>query len=384
MKKSTKTKSNKKVLKIAMVLDDTLDRNAGAQVYVLTLGDYLEKLGHDVHYIVGETNKKIRNKQYSLAKNIKVKFSGNHMSIPYYTSKKEVKLLLENERFDAIHVQTPFSPIMAGKVIKQAHGHSKIVVTFHILPYGRISRISNRVFGLWLKYFYNQYFDHYACITEPSQKFSEEYYGIAGEIIRYPVNLSEIKKQTKSKLPKGKRIDILFHGRLEERKGCLELVKTLAQAKNTKVFKNEWFLHISGDGPERSKIEKFVDANDLKQNVKFYGRTTDKRKFQLMNMADITVYPASGGESFGVVLVEAMGSGHTVVLAGNNPGYSSVLDKTPEALFDPKNPEEFLKKLTKYVNNKQARKRLYDKQQKLVKDYDVKKIAKQMVRLYSR
>lgn len=379
MTKNIKVKTKK--LKIAYVLDDTLDRNAGAQVYVLTLGDEMERLGHDVHYIVGDTPKKVRKNQYSLAKNIKVKFSGNHMSVPLFASKKEVRLLLENERFDVVHVQTPFSPIMAGKVIKSAHGHSKIIATFHILPYGFVSRFSNRIFGYWLR-LYNQYFDHYTCITEPSRAFSQDYYGRSGQIIKYPVNISKIKNSIKKKLNKKSEIDLLFHGRLVERKGCKDLLKALNYAKENDLLKKDWFLHISGDGPDRRKIEKYINAHGLSNHVKLYGRTTDSKKFQLMNMSDITVYPAKSGESFGVVLVEAMASKGSIVLAGNNPGYSSVMDKTPECLFDPKNTVEFAEHLAKYINNQAKRDALFKKQQKLVASYDVKTIAKEYIKLY--
>lgn len=373
-------KRNKK-LKIAFVLDDTLDRNAGAQVYVLTLGDHLEKLGHNVSYIVGETKKKVRSNQYSLAKNLKVKFNGNHLSVPLHTSKKEVKELLRNEQFDIVHIQSPFSPIMAGKVMKVADGHSRIIGTFHILPYGAVATFSNYIFGLWLR-LYNKYFDAFLTISEPSQEFSKKYYGITGPIIRYPVNLSQIKKITKKKLNRQHSIELLFHGRLVERKGCLELLKAFAYANENKLLKKDCFLHISGDGPDKQKLKKFVKNNNLTKFVKFHGRTTDEQKFQLMQLSDITIYPAMSGESFGVVTVEAMATAHPIVLAGNNPGYASVLSEAKDSLFDSKNTPEFARHIAKYVNNKRSRDSLFKLQQKLVKKYDVKLVAKQVLELY--
>lgn len=373
-------KKNKK-LKIAFVLDDTLDRNAGAQVYVLTLGDHLEKLGHSVHYIVGETKKKIRRNQYSLAKNLRVKFNGNHLSVPLHTSKREVKDLLRNEQFDIVHIQSPFSPIMAGKVMKIADGHSRIIGTFHILPYGKLSIIGNRILGIWLR-MYSKYFDAFLTISEPSQEFSKKFYGITGPIIRYPVDLNQIKKITKTKLNRQHSVELLFHGRLVERKGCLELLKSFAYAKENNLFKNECFLHISGDGPDRDKLKKFVNNNNLTKFVKFHGRTSDEQKFRLMQLSDIAIYPAMSGESFGVVTVEAMATAHPVVLAGNNPGYASVLSEAKGSLFDSKDTVSFAKHIAKYANNKKSRDSLFKAQQKLVKKYDVKQVAKQILQLY--
>lgn len=364
-----------------MVLDDTLDRNAGAQVYVLTLGDYLTKLGHNVHYIVGETSKKVRPRQHSLAKNLSVKFNGNHLSVPLYTSKKNVTKLLHNEHFDVIHVQAPFSPIMAGKVLKIADGHARIVGTFHILPYGTVASWGNYLLGIWLR-LYNKYFNEFITISEPSQEFAKKFYGIDGQIIRYPVDLSQIKKAIKTKLKREHDVELLFHGRLVERKGCTELIKALAYGDKNSLFKKDWFLHISGDGPDRKKLEKQIAKNNLSKKVKFHGRTTDDKKFRLMNLSDITLYPAMSGESFGVVTVEAMATGRPVVLAGNNPGYASVLSDAKGSLFDAKNTVEFADHIAKYINNPKARKTLFNKQQKLVKKYDIKTVAKQLLSVY--
>ncbi|MEK9196342.1 MAG: glycosyltransferase, partial [Patescibacteria group bacterium] len=185
-----------------------------------------------------------------------------------------------------------------------------------------------------------------------------------------------------TKLKREHEVELLFHGRLVERKGCTELIKALAYGNKNNLFKKDWFLHISGDGPDRKKLEKQVTKNDLAQNVKFHGRTTDDKKFKLMNLSDITLYPAMSGESFGVVTVEAMATAHPVVLAGNNPGYASVLSEAKGSLFDAKNTEEFARHLAKYINNPKARKILYNKQQKLVKKYDIKTVAKQVLKVY--
>ena len=95
--------ANTKPLKIGFLLDTSLDPNDGVQQYVLALGEWLTKEGHDVSYIVGETKTRKINNLYSLAKNITVSFNGNKTTIPLPTSKKKIRKFLNIHDFDVIH-----------------------------------------------------------------------------------------------------------------------------------------------------------------------------------------------------------------------------------------------------------------------------------------
>ena len=107
-----------KKLSIAFLYDDTLDSNDGVSQYVKTLGVWLSRQGHKVSYLTGQT--KMAEWQggqvFSLAKNIKVKFNANRLSIPLPAPKSKINSALSNN-FDVVHVQMPFSPFMAGRVI---------------------------------------------------------------------------------------------------------------------------------------------------------------------------------------------------------------------------------------------------------------------------
>lgn len=376
------TKSNKPLV-IGFVLDDTLDRLAGAQNYILTLGDYLSNQGHDIHYIVGETKKSVRPNQHVLAKNIKVKFSGNHLSIPLWSNSKDVKKLFDEIHFDVIHVQTPFSPLMSGKVIKEAHKRNvKIVGTYHILPYNTLSFIGNVIFGLWSKT-YNKYFSDWINITEPSRSFSKRYYGINGNLIRYPINQNIIDTYCKaSKLTRTSKYELLFHGRLVDRKGCQYLLKALHYLSENNEKQIDWKLHISGDGPLMAELKSFVAKHTMESSVVFYGRTTEAQKYQLMQLADVVVYPATSGESFGVVLVEAIATHRPIILAGNNPGYASVLAATPDCLFDPKDIQSLAALINTTLQDKKFRQENLKEQQSFIRDYDVNIVGESITRLY--
>ena len=67
-------------MKIGFVLDDSLDKSDGVQQYVLTLGHWLHSQGHEVHYLVGQTERTDIQNVHSLSKNVRAKFNQNRMS----------------------------------------------------------------------------------------------------------------------------------------------------------------------------------------------------------------------------------------------------------------------------------------------------------------
>ncbi len=94
-------------LKIGFVLDDSLDSTDGVQQYMLTMGRWLQKKGHEVHYLVGHTRRPDIANIHSLSRNITVRFNQNRMSIPLGASRRHIKQVLMREQFDVLHVQMP-------------------------------------------------------------------------------------------------------------------------------------------------------------------------------------------------------------------------------------------------------------------------------------
>ena len=70
------------------------------------------------------------------------------MAIPLPANKTKIRALLKKEQFDVLHVQIPYSPFLAGRVVSAAAGsNTAIVGTFHILPHGVVSSVATRVLG---------------------------------------------------------------------------------------------------------------------------------------------------------------------------------------------------------------------------------------------
>ncbi len=368
--------------KIAFVLDDSLDKTDGVQQYVLTLGQWFASRGHDVHYIVGETTRTDIPNIHSMAKNIKVRFNGNRMSIPLPASKRAIRRLLAHEEFDIVHIQMPYSPMLGGRVIKAVGPQTGVVATFHIAPQSRMVHFANMllraVTGKSLARV-----DEIMSVSQVAQDFSWETYRVESAIVPNTLRLGPFYDQ-KPVAQYAHTLNIMFLGRLVDRKGCQYLLRairrifeaeTLPPADKVKVV-------ICGTGPLEAELKAYVKNYRMSHLVDFVGFVSEEDKPKYLTAADIAVYPSTGGESFGIVLLEAMAASRGVVLAGNNPGYASVLGERPEALFDPLNDERLAEKIQHYMDNKEARRKAREWQQQFVRQYDVPNVADEIMVVY--
>lgn len=367
---------NDRKLKVGLVFDDSLDSSDGVAQYVKTLGGWLSDQGHQVVYLAGETTKKSWGGApiYSLARNLTVRFNGNRLSMPLVSKRKQLKRVLDEGRFDVLHVMMPYSPLMAQRLILMAPKSTAVVGTFHILPSGWLSRIGSR--GLRLALIFSlRRFDEIISVSPPAQAFARSAYGIDSAIIPNPVDLARFKKTNIE--PKSSRV--VFLGRLVKRKGCGQLIKAFA-AMEADFPDGE--LVIAGDGPERRSLQRLSKQLKIDHKVAFLGHIDEKDKLGLLASAAIACFPALYGESFGIVLIEAMAAGTPVVLGGNNPGYASVLGERPELLLDAKNTPLFAKKLSEYLTDARRRKSIAAWQTASVKQYDIETVGRRIIRKY--
>jgi phosphatidylinositol alpha-mannosyltransferase len=376
MKKSTSKRSELpfKKLKIGFLLDDTLDTPDGVQQYVLTVGKWMSNQGHEVHYLVGQTHRRDIDNVHSMAKNIKVSFNQNKLSIPLPSNKKLIQQKLQELNLDILHVQMPFSPLFAGRVIKATPASTKIIGTFHIVPASWLEKAGAKSLQLITSSTLKR-FDHIISVSIAAQKFAKTVFNLDTIVIPNAVNL----KQYSHKPIKRKHIHIVCLGRLVERKGQIWLLKALEQVQN--IYEGDYKVSIAGKGPQLTRLTKYVKNHNIK-NVKFVGFVSEEAKPKLLASADIAVFPSTGGESFGIVLIEAMAASSRVVLGGNNVGYSSVLGAHPELLFDPKNSYQFTKTLVGFMKSTKARELAYKWNKKQIKQYDIEVVGQQLLKIY--
>ncbi len=354
-------------MKIAYVLDDTLDKPDGVQQAMTTIAEHVRARGHDVHYIVPTTTRTDLQNIHCMSGFIQMKFNGNSVRTPKRASSAKISALMEAEKYDVIHVQLPYSPLMSAKVVDAAAVGTRIVGTFHILPYNAISRVGTKALGIALARNIRKFTKLYA-VSPPALEFMKTSFGVSGSVLGNPVDYAFFNSfKTNNSQNDKKRI--VFVGRFDERKG----VTYLLQAYKAMKQRNNVELIMCGKGPLLEQVKTQVTTDNL--TVTFPGFVTEEQKAQYLASADIAVFPSTGGESFGIVLTEAMSSGAGITIGGNNLGYASVLHDFPETLFDPKDIPAFATLLDKCVTDQAFATQIGTHQHEFVKRFDINKIV---------
>ena len=368
------------LLKIGFVFDDSLDKPDGVQQYILSIGSWLSAQGHEVHYLVGKTTRHDIAGVHSLSRNASVRFNGNGMSIPLPTSRVKLRQFLDEENFDVLHVQVPYSPWLGGRLIEAASAQTAIVGTFHIVVSSWLGIAATRALGLYTARTVAR-FDDIVSVSAAAQTFAQRTYDIRTDVVPNAIDYPRFKKARRLPQYTDDIPTILFLGRLVPRKGChllLEAVSMLKKAQPTAKFR----VVVCGKGPELGNLKAFVARQQLESVVEFVGFVAEAEKPSYYASADISVFPSSGGESFGIVLVEAMASGKACVLGGDNSGYRSVLDAQPELLFAPRDAAGLAAKLHFYLNNDKQRRAKAKWGQTYAAQFDRALVGEQLLERY--
>lgn len=361
-------------LSIALVFDDSLDSTDGVSQYVKTVGAWLTSQGYDVSYLVGQTELKewSGGPVYSMSRNIRVVFNGNRLSIPLPANKKGIETLIGSKNFDVIHVMMPHSPFMAQRVINLANDKTAVIGTFHVYPAGSLAKIGGRLLRLWYGRKVNR-FDQIVSVSSAAAEYASGVFGFKTEVIPNPVNVSRF--QTRTNIDQGK--NIVFLGRLVPRKGCALLLQAFSQMKDRSAK-----LTIAGSGPQKERLKTQALKLGISNRVRFLGFLPEDKKPELLAGARIACFPSLYGESFGIVLVEAMASGSGVVLAGDNPGYRSVLKERPEVLINPNDTDAFASRLDTLLSESLASQKIHQWQLETAMSYDINRIGAQLIDVY--
>jgi phosphatidylinositol alpha-mannosyltransferase len=363
-------------MKIGLVLDDTLDKTDGVQQHVQTIGNYLVQEGHEVHYLVADTKRSDLKNVHSLGRFVNLRYNKNNVRTPLPASRRKIKALLDAEQFDVLHIQLPYSPFLAKHIIRYTPVRTAVIGTFHILPASRLHGYSNQLLRIALGKSINR-FDKIFAVSEPAVHFARKAYGIEASYMPNPIDIASFRSGRRIGEYNSRKLNIVFLGRLVKRKGVLELIHAYNSlpddiAKQTRLI-------ICGKGPLKTKAKQIARSD---RSVLFTGFVSEKDKPNYLASADIAVFPSLGGESFGIVLIEAMAAGAKVVLGGNNPGYRSILGPQPYLLFDPGDNQAFVDHLSLFITDTKLREKLHAWQQQAVEQYDIHVVGPKIVKNY--
>lgn len=360
---------------IGLVCPYNIGLGGGVQECVMAAQKELKKRGHKV-YIITPRSKEVRDNP---PKDTILVGSGTDVRSPFSTtaqisasmSTDELNDIITRYNFDILHFHEPWVPVLSRQLL--AKSKSINVATFHArMPDGIMTKTIEMVVTPYTKSILKS-FDALTAVSKPASQYASNLTNNSIQIISNGIDLK--KYHNSRNVPRSKKT-ILHIGRLEKRKGVNYLIDAFAHLNDP-----ESRLMIVGNGPDRQKLEDQVNNLGLK-NVEFLGFVPEEKKIQLLQEASVFSSAATYGESFGIVLLEAMACG-TPVVAANNPGYVSVLrGRGMLALVDPLDTEQYARRLALMLYDEELRKLWQKWAYKYVKRFDYEKIIDQYESLY--
>lgn len=360
-------------MRVALISPYDLDVPGGVQSQVLGLADHLTALGDDV-VVVGPAARS-RGRIRAVGSSTGLAFNDSVAPVALHPLVvQRVRRALSDFRPDVVHVHEPAVPMVSAAAVLTSP--APVVATFHAWSERRaayslarpllrpvLARIDRRIAVSHAAAAY-----HAAALGEPEGTF---------EIIPNAVDVARFR-DAKPFVPMRDQPSLLFLGRLEPRKGLTQLIRAFVLLKTELP---DLRLYVVGDGPEREEAQALVSGS-LRTDVVFLGRVTDEELPRFFRSCDVYVSPALSGESFGIVLIEAMAAGRPVV-ASDIPGHRSVVrDGVNGCLVPPGDPPALASAIRALFDNPALAKALADEGRAGVADYDWSAVAERVRAVY--
>jgi phosphatidylinositol alpha-mannosyltransferase len=339
-------------VKVGLVSPYVYPLPGGVTQHVGYLYEHLRRRGHDVRIISAShgLQRGAEGDVIRLGKGFSVPTNGSVGTLTVsFRFAAQVRDMLERERFDLLHFHEPLVPFLSWVVLRESQSIN--VATFHAYAgYSVGYEIGSRTVGdLLLERLHGR-----IAVSAAARHFIDRYFPGDYKVIPNGVDLDRIANAVPIARWQDGTPNILFVGRHEPRKGLLTLLKAyrLLRLAGTRCR-----LLVVGTGPQEKEARRYVMTRRL-PDVEFLGRVGDAEKAQLFRTADVYVSPATGRESFGIVLLEAMAAGAPIVCSDIH-GYKGVVRREREALLvEPGDRTALAEAMTRLLADGELRARL--------------------------
>ena len=370
-------------MKIALVSPYDYSVPGGVNKHINHLMREFTQLGHDVHILVPSSeqvaDERVINASSSI---IVVPFAGSiaRISLSPRTYRR-TKRTLQEGRYDVLHLHEPLMPMLPLAVLRH---HDLVpqaicVGTFH--SYREVSRAYYYGAPIFRRFF--KRLDGQIAVSEVSKQYHARYFpaeyavipnGVDVELFGCP-DLCPVEEFADG------RLNILFVGRLEKRKGLPYLIEAFAEVKREVP---ESRLIVVGAYGDLDKVPFRLQVRHLGlSDVHFVGRVTDEDLARYYRIADVFCAPSTGMESFGLVLLEAMASGVPVV-ASDIEGYRGVMDDGVQGvLVKPEQAEDLAVALVSLLRDPQRRRAMSANGRKKAQQYAWPLVAARVLDFYT-
>lgn len=362
-------------MRIGLVCPYAWDVPGGVQVHVRDLAEEFMRLGHWVTVLApAEDEHSLPDYVVSAGKPIAVPYNGSVAKINFGVGAlNRARDWIRSADLDVMHVHEPLSPGVGALAIWAARG--PIVGTWHS-SYEKSRALSA---GFFLAQTVMEKISGRIAVSELARTTLVDHVG--GDAVLIPNGVNCHKYQVADRLPgwPGEGGAIMFLGRIDEpRKGLPVLLEALpaivAQHPGVRVV-------VVGPG-DVDGLRKEL-SQDLRERITFLGLAPEEEKIAAYHSVDLYIAPNTGGESFGIVLLEAMAS-RTCVLASDLEAFDRVLDRGRAGrLFRNEDPQDLAAKAVELLSDDQQRLRLADAGYERSWLFDWGRVAQEVLDVYA-
>lgn len=372
------------LMKIGLVSPYDWSYPGGVRDHVWHLASEFIAQGHDVRILAPASGpkRKIPEKHvYKIGWTTPIPANGSIARVAAFDPALtlRVRRILQREKFDILHVHEPLVPGLSLAALRCSQ--TVTVGTFHTASDVSLTSTFNLAYAslvpflrpLWRR------LDGRITVSNAAYAFITHYFPDDYRIIPNGVTLDQFEKKAEplSMFMDGKQ-NILFLGRFEKRKGAKYLLRAIPAIREYQP--NTRFIFV-GEGRLRPGFQRFVERHGW-QDVVFTGYVPNEDKARYFASADVFCAPATGGESLGIVLLEAMAAGKPIV-ASDISGYATVITNGADGLLTPpRNSEELATAIGQLLTHESLRQRFIQAGLQKAREYAWPHVAAQVLDYY--
>ena len=359
-------------LKIGIVCPYSWDTPGGVQNHIRDLAEFLITSGHDVSVLAPAIDEsKLPDYVVNAGKPISIPYNGAVARVLFGpVAFARVRQWIAQGDFDLLHLHEPAIPSISllacwaadGPMVGTFHAaakRQKIIFAIGPILEPAIEKLSARI-----------------AVSEAARLTLTDHLDTDAVII--PNGIYANRYTEGKSLEKWSGNTIGFIGRFEEpRKGLSVLVDALPVISR---FAPDVKILVAGPG-EPAEVIKSIDPQ-LRQRFEFLGKITEDEKADFMSSVAVYVAPNTGGESFGIILAEALAGGACVV-ASDIPAFDDLLGHGEfGALFESESSTELAKVVIDLLRDEKKRKELSSRGKERAKTFDWTVVAEQIYSVY--
>jgi phosphatidylinositol alpha-mannosyltransferase len=341
---------------VALVCPYSLDTPGGVQHSVLALERALTRLGHRVTVLApGPTG--------GLGRAIPIPVNGSIARMaPHPAGVHRTRRALTRGRFDVIHLHEPLAPSITIPALLLHYAPT--VATFHAAgertPYRWLGAPARRL---------ARRIDAPVAVSDTAAELARRHLGVTCTVLYNGIELERFGLGRQARRSR----TVLFLGRHETRKGLDVLLEATA------LLPEDVSLLIGGTGPDSRRLQ---DRYHGDPRVVWLGQVSEAAKLELLHRSSVLCAPSRHGESFGVVLLEAMAAGLPVV-ASDLPGYRELSnDATAARLVPPGDPAALARELIHVLSDDHLTESLRATGLRQARRFSMNALAERYVEIY--